>query len=465
VVRGRLHAARGVPLGRRRTTLFGGKALRLLVAVSAILLPQTACGSVDEAPDAGPSDGGPSGGVPSGGGPTGVDSCQDLVRDRTHRPLAPLPPPAAGGFVVDPAFQTRIRRVTAVSPREGENAIIKPVYGTVQAWNADESKLVLWHRGQGHELYDGRTYRFLRRLELVSPTDIEQILWDPVDPDVLYYPSNYNATPNLMRYRVSTASSEVLFRVPFCPVDWGRVLSLGADPMYLSWEADSKVIGLMCGDEKFLYDVARGQVVGRATIVSRNAPQPGPSGQVAYLDGRVYDRSLRPLRTLALQNPFEHASIGRSATTRHDLFNTVVFDHLPGGNDLRDAGTLVSVDMSTGERRVIIGMATGYPYPPSGTHISSIAHRNPGWVAVSVVGDPRVPGILHNELLIANVDSGLVCRVAHHRSYAGEGRWGYWAEPHVVLSPTGTRLLFGSDWGNGASVDSYVVELPAYRAP
>ncbi len=428
------------------------RALGLLVG---LLLPQGACASpearIDTAPD--PSEA------------TGIDPCQGLVQDRSPRPLGRLGAPAAGAAVVDPAFNARIRRVTAVSSQEGENAIIKPVYGTIQAWNADESKLLLWHRGQGHELYDGRTYRFLRRIPLVSPTDIEQVLWDPVDPDILYYPSNYNAVPNLMRYRVSTSQSEVLFRVPFCPVDWGRVLTLGADPMYLSWGTDSRVIGLMCGDEKFLFDVARGQVVGRTTVNSRNAPQPGPSGQLAFLDGRVYDRSLRPVRTLALKNPFEHASIGRSATTGHDLFNTVVFDHLPGGSDLRDAGTLVSVDMNTGERRVIIGMATGYPYPPGGTHISSIAHRKPGWVAVSVVGDPRAPDILHNELLIANVDTGQVCRVAHHRSYAGEGRWGYWAEPHVVLSPTGTRLLFGSDWGNGTSVDSYVAELPAYRAP
>jgi hypothetical protein len=235
--------------------------------------------------------------------------------------------------------------------------------------------------------------------------------------------------------------------------------------MYLSWETDAKVVGLMCGDTKFLYDLGRNTVVGRATIASRQAPQPGPSGRLAFLDGRVYDRSLQPLRTLALKNPFEHASIGRSASTGHDLLNTVVFDHLPGGTDQREAGTLVSVDMSTGEKRVIIGMATGYPYPPGGTHVSSIAYRNPGWVAVSVVGDPRVPGILHGELLVANVDTGVVCRVAHHRSFAGEGRWGYWGEPHVVISPTGTRLVFGSDWGNGASVDTYVVELPAYRPP
>lgn len=397
------------------------------------------------------------------GGPS-VDLCQGLVRDRTPRRLAPLPPPAAGAFVVDPAFQTRIRRITAVSTKEGENAIIKPVYGTVQAWNADESKLLLWHRGQGHELYDGRSYRFLRRLELVSPTDIEHVLWDPVDPDVLYYPSKYNAVPNLMRYRVSTGQSEVVVRFPFCPVDWGKSLSLGSDPMYLSWGPQPKVIGLMCGNEKVLYDLVRAEILGRAAIPTPQAPQPGPSGQLAYLDGRVYDRSLKLLRTLALKNPYEHASIGRSARSGHDVFNTVVFDPPPGGSDERDAGTLVSVDMSTGARKVVVGIATGYPYPPGGTHISSVAHGRPGWVAVSIVGDPRDPGLLHNELLLANVDTGAVCRVGHHRSYAGEGRWGYWAEPHVVLSPTATRLLFGSDWGNGGSVDSYVVELPAYAA-
>jgi hypothetical protein len=33
----------------------------------------------------------------------------------------------------------------------------------------------------------------------------------------------------------------------------------------------------------------------------------------------------------------------------------------------------------------------------------------------------------------------------------------------VTGSPTGTRAVFGSDWGGGASVDTYVVELPSYR--
>jgi hypothetical protein len=144
------------------------------------------------------------------------------------------------------------------------------------------------------------------------------------------------------------------------------------------------------------------------------------------------------------------------------VYASVVFDPPGGGSVAADAGTLVVHDMETGGRRVVVGIATGFPYPPSGTHVSGVAHRRPGWVAVSVVGDPRRNDVLDGELLVANFDTGEVCRVAHHRSFAGEGRWGYWAEPHVVISPTSTRLLFGSDWGNGGSVDSYVVELPAY---
>jgi hypothetical protein len=389
--------------------------------------------------------------------------CEGLVQDLAAHPMTPLAAPAPGAAVVDAEFRTRIRRITAVPTSEGQNAVIKPMYSTIQAWNADESRLILWHREHGHELYDGRSYRFIRSLKLTSPTDIEQLLWDPIDPDVLYYPSNYNAIPNLMRYRVSTDANEVVKRFDICPTgDWGRLLSLGSDPMYLSWGAGARVIGLSCGDTKFLYDISSDKVLGQGNHASRITPQPGPSGTLAYYEGRVYDTVLHPLRVLSLASPSEHSSLGRSAATGHDLYNAVVFDAPSGGSENADVGTLVSFDMQTGQRKVVVGFATGFPYPPSGTHISAIAHKSPGWVAVSVVGDPRGQTLLNNELLLANVDTGTVCRVAHHRSFAGEGRWGYWGEPHVVISPTATRLLFGSDWGNGASVDTYVVELPSY---
>src|SRR5262245_44057284 len=398
------------------------RAATFRVAITSLVLGSLSCGRGDEpTPSPSPSvvpSAAPGTTLPPPSGDSGL--CQGLVQDLAPHPLQPLAAPPAGGVVTDPDFGTRIRRLTAVSSSEGENAVIKPMYSTIQAWNADESKLLLWHRGQGHELYDGRTYAFLRRPRLVSPTDIEQLLWDPTDPDVLYYPSNYNAIPNLMRYRVSTDASEVARRFEFCPTgDWGRLLSLGRDPMYLSWGPASKVIGLVCGETKFLYDVVRNTVVAQARNTdSPNAPQPGPSGSLAYFQGWVLDATLHPQRPLPLASASEHSSIGRSAATGHDLYNSVVFDPPPGGSEAADVGTLVSFDMQTATRKVVIGIATGYPYPPSTTHVSAVAHRRPGWVAVSVVGDPHGQAVLDGELLLANADTGTGRRAAPPRSAA-----------------------------------------------
>jgi hypothetical protein len=71
--------------------------------------------------------------------------------------------------------------------------------------------------------------------------------------------------------------------------------------------------------------------------------------------------------------------------------------------------------------------------------------------------------LLGLENLIADTNTGAVCRVGRHRSWGKNNSvLGYWAEAHTVPSPSGTRAVFASDWGNGTSVDSYVLELPSY---
>src|SRR6185436_9925775 len=99
------------------------------------------------------------------------------------RPLTPLTKPAVGAAIRDPQFGSTLRRITSV-PATGANPVVAPLYSTVSAWNADESRLLLYHVGRGHELYDGRTYRFLRLLD-INPADSEQVYWHTTDPDVL----------------------------------------------------------------------------------------------------------------------------------------------------------------------------------------------------------------------------------------------------------------------------------------
>jgi hypothetical protein len=394
-----------------------------------------------------------------------ADLCNGLVQDKLPRAMTPLAKPGWKKTVVDPQFGTTIRRISTAAEHPGPNAVIIPIYSTMQAWNADETLMILYDRttGEGrHNLYDGKSYQFLLTLP-IRTTDLEQVLWDPNDPDLLYYPSNYNAIPNLMKYRVSTGEVSVVRNFQGAPTNcpsgnWGVLLSLGNDPQYMSFGPE-KILGLQCGKTKFTYSIAANAVLGVVNYDTPNGPVVAPSGRVAILTDTVFNYALRPFYKLPLVNPYEHSNLGRSISG-HDTFNIVAFDGNPD-----EIGTLVTVDLWTGIKKVIVGPVTGYPYPPSTTHISSSSIQNPGWVAVSAVGDPAGQSLLDQELLLANTDTSSVCRIGHHRSWAGvvdESKWGYWSEPHNVISPSGTRVLFGSDWGNGDSVDAYVVELPGY---
>ena len=186
-----------------------------------------------------------------------------------------------------------------------------------------------------------------------------------------------------------------------------------------------------------------------------------PSGNLALWEADVGNAQLGVVRTLDIASLGAHASLGKYANG-HDTYNAVAHDEGPNGSGV---GSLVTHDMTTGVAQVVVGPDTGYPYPPSATHVSALAFQQPGWAFVSVIGDPAGQGILDNELLVADTNTGEVCRVGHHRSFGKNNTHlatPYWAEPHAVPSPSGTRLLFASDWGNGTSVDSYVVELPGY---
>ncbi len=362
--------------------------------------------------------------------------------------MSALAKPAVGQAVRDPQLGATLRRVTAAGPVSGYDSAIVPMYSTVSAWNADESLLLLYHVGRGHELYDGRTYRFLRSVP-IAPNDVENVYWHVTDPDVLYYLSG----TSLMRYRPSTGARETVRTFSSCT----GPLTAGSDPVFTSWDSDT--FGLKCGATAFFYHVASNSLTGSGAT-SGEPPKPAPSGTLGVADGWVVDVARRPLRQLDLADPYSHACTGRLANGR-DVWSTVAFDPGPRGSGV---GSLVVFDLQDGTSRVVVGPATGFPYPPTGTHVSTLAYRTPGWTFLSIVGSGTGAGVLDDELVVADASTGQVCRAAHHRSLGNENRRlavPYWAEPHVVPSPTGTRAVFASDWGGGATVDTYVLELPA----
>jgi hypothetical protein len=407
-------------------------------------LPADAAAARDGAigPDGGHDD---AGAGPDGAGP--INLCQGLVQDRLAHPMTALAKPALGGTVVDPEFGTTIRRITAVAAT-GSDPVIKPLYSPTAAWNADESRLLLYHVGVGHEIYDGRSYAFVKSVA-IAPADLEQVWWDAEDPDVFYYVDG----TDFIRYHVGAGTREVHRTFDFC--SGGAAADSHA---FTSW--GSTAVGLKCDQTVFVYRIQTDEVVTRTTS-GKGPPFMGADGQLVYWEGQVADLGLSVQRTLDLANPFEHSCLGM-LPNGHDTYNASNYDPGPAGSAV---GTLVTFDMTDGTSWPVIGPATGYPYPPSASHISAIVFRQPGWAWVSIVGDPAGAGVLDSELVLADTASGAVCRVAHHRSFGKNNTHlatPYFAEPHVTASRRGTRAVFASDWGNGTTVDTYVVELPSY---
>ncbi len=397
--------------------------------------------------------------------PKSANLCDTLVTDKTNRPLsqAAVDKPAAGQSFVDPQFGTTIRRVS--DAKAIGKSYVKTMYSTQPAWNADESLLLLLSSGYEHVLYDGKTYQFIRNISNeINPSDGEEVMWDNDDPQVLYYAER--AAREFYKYNVVTKLKTRLHDFKTAPALCTDDLTLGSDPMFGSWTGGKT--GLTCGTKNWVYDYRSDTVYNVVNERTQaNNPQTAyivaPSGQrvfLSYLDNEAQVRDLdgKLLRKIPGIVSQEHASLGRYANG-DDAFFGVQFDANPG--------LIVGADLNTGQVKVHVGPATGWPYPPTGSHVSALSTSNPGWVVASSVGQLQAgklgQSVLENELVLTNVDSGATCRIGHHRSAAGEGPNGYFAEPHPVISPTGTRVMFSSDWFGTGGADAYVVELPAYK--
>jgi hypothetical protein len=304
------------------------------------------------------------------------------------------------------------------------------------------------------------TYEFIRNLDF-RPSDIEDIFWDFYDSDILYY---LNAsTDNFIRYHVSTQSKDTIVNLNTIAGCDGAI-ALGNDVQMMSWDSD--VIGFRCGNETaYSYRISTDKMTEfDISNVNRVAPTSAPSGNLFYHRTDVYDSSGSLLLELNETNT-EHSCLGRLANG-NDAHFAVAFEQGPQGGCM---GNIVAHDLTTGECFPVISQSQGYPYPKSGTHISAVTHKNTdgGWVAASMMGFAQDgQTILDQELIIAKADEGniKICRIGHHRS--DEDEFDYWGEPHACISPTGTRVLFGSDWSgseDGESIDCYVVELPSFE--
>ncbi|MDE2253265.1 MAG: hypothetical protein KGL42_03225 [Betaproteobacteria bacterium] len=455
---------------------------------------------------------------------------------KTLIPYSPLAKQPKLKYFTDPDFGTRMLRITDAKA-DWNSQIAIPVYPTTQAWNADETLLILYVSqplsstgvAGSWGLFDGKSYAFIQFLP-INPADVEQFYWSTTNPQVLYYVNNgqpngtwvnqltqANIVPSAKASNGTITAVQVtqtvihdfandfksggLLAGAVSGAGTITVVSGGEDPFAMS--EDNDLIGLGAYLNKngpggsaayaaFSYRISS-NTIGSPFTVEADVPQALPSGRGSYFykdtsGVQILDAvTNKVLRTLPFDGT-QHSDLLRNAAG-DDIIVGVQFDVPSGGA----TGTLVWANLTKGGTvNTLIGPAAGDPYPPGGTLVSGRAYKNPGWLAAGIVGcpsgstgncngpNPSVSGspmtYLDQEVLVANVDNGGIFRVAHHRStgnYSNASNSNYWAQPNVTISPSGTRVLFQSDWGSAnpsspvinpnAIVDTYVIELPAYK--
>ncbi len=413
-----------------------------------------------------------------------LDLCEGLITDQEPRKVRPVARPPFGQRYRDPAFGTTVIRITNSAADE----VFKPSYSTMQAWNADESLLLLYKQSNGdglHILLDGFTYAPIKALDF-WPTDLEEVFWSHNDPDILYYVSAQHPTyGSLMKHNVRTDEATVLRNFEnmcgknIAPTSGGDVLMQSLDDNTFGFRCDT-------GDNwtAFSYNVKEDKVITQLLGDGKDfdnwtAPLPLPKSDAFWMQGKVIGPDLKSVQaTFDMFKHHEHADIGLAHDGR-EVYYATAFNISEGrcNNDVYGGvGHLIEHDFKTGECRPVITEKDGYPYTTRGTHISGRATRKPGWVAMSSIGYDKLDFFTNDNkasplfseiyLVDTNPKSERVCRVAQHRSFGKSAKNGeyhpYFGEPHATISPSGTRIIFGSDWYDSGSVDAYVVELPAY---
>jgi hypothetical protein len=407
-----------------------------------------------------------------------------------------VPKPAAGGSYVDPVFGTTITRISNANPADGQNAVISTLYNSMRGWNADGSQIIAWRRAGSRDymFYNGDPpYGVLGEIQFGKgfaentwPADIEHVIWDATDPNVLYYPAydgnSARAHPLLMKVTLGWPSPPVASVVrdfyPECvahhvAANMMNVLSLGHG-QDMSYDGKRK-IGLRCGNKDvangawdFVYSVTDNAILGPGYFGQDgydSPPWPFPSGKGSWRqrNGFIYDVNLVQTGTTVMKNTLEHSTVGYTIAGGYDFVAQAAFDE-PAG-----AGSLIAwrLDQKASTPTTIVGVATGWPYPPHGTHPSLSAKDGSGWVAVGHVGSGLGnTGALDNEIILANVFTGEVCRIAHARTCddCPGGKWNYWAETHPQISGDGFRVLYNSDFENSNTVDMYVVDVRSLQS-
>jgi Secretion system C-terminal sorting domain len=381
----------------------------------------------------------------------------DLITDlNNYWPIQEMPKPEYLQPTTDPAFGTKITRITgdvgtAIQNVNGEvwRNVARHGYSTRQPWNADESIIYLdRHKTQGGSwgpalFLDGETYEVIKEANVPSNNEIR---WHPTNPDIMLiirddgiYSWSYSSgtTTQLMAYSGYSGAStgytgnfthdgtkisvfatrnsdgkQVVFALDFAnnikhpdidfsgiDIDWLSISPLGNYTMVNGNYGNG-------GDRTKIFDLAGNQV----------GPYWSEYGRPSHFD-------------LTVDLDGNEVAVGVSKSNPDD-------------------GRVI-------KRRLIDGQVTVLTQGGYASHGSARSLNRPGWV-FTISTDNQNWGPYFNEIIGVKLDGTRVERIAHGRNLLSN----YENQAQVCPSPSGNRVLYASDWrNNNFPVHTFVVDF------
>ena len=383
-----------------------------------------------------------------------------------------IPKPSVGVAITDPKFGTALTRLS--NARELGYAGIVPQYSKRQAWNVDESLMLLF-TGDGRTLlYDGETYQFIKEIGGVGGEDV---FWHPTNPEIIIYAQD-NA---LYSYNVKTeTTTQIRSFAGYTFTNTRGEGNLSRDGRYYAFVGQVYDTTTHFRDI-VVYDITADSVISKLelplTLSDFDWVSISPLGNYVVVDyatgntGRfegieVYDKKLN----FIWQKPLGagHSDLGIDA----DGNEVLVMDYYDSGTN---SDFVKKLRLSDGKETSLLELSWQFDL-----HISCRNEARSEWCFVSTFdGEARLTDDstswlpFEDEVFALKLDgSGEVQRIAHHHSRRfspttpDRDHSVYWAEPHATVSRKGERILFGSNWREkieeDSSVDAYIVDFRSW---
>lgn len=354
----------------------------------------------------------------------------------------------------DPAFGTVFMRIT--KPGALGNGVVcekkfcSHRYSSSQAWNSDQSLLVITNGCNGMCFFDGHTYVPLFRRARSAECE-----WHPQNPDLMICIQDRK----ISTWAPRTNREDVLFVSPNY-----HDLQFGPSKGNPSRDGDRIAVRAIRGDGAmvaFAYDLKQRRKF--------------PDIDLAQLAGTVSACSISPLgaNILCFQNVNEDTEQRAIFSVDGTLRQRWTDHHRPGHGDMTvdDDGSEVFVGISKSDpdkyhvikRRLIDGKVTSLMKFGEAEHASARALDRSGWVFVSYGGNPdeisanRDWAPYAREVIALRLDgSGEVRRVTQTHNVPSD----YWSETHASPSPDGSQVIWSSNWGvPGGPVYEFITRL------